>query len=153
YQVHFSSDRKRMTSVIQYGEKLVVLVKGAPEWLLEQSSRYLSADGSPQPWTPEARQALQTALRAAAGQAMRTLAFGFSWLPAETPVEHDMLHARQSELESGLVFAGFVAIRDPLREDVKDAVRQCRGAGIEVKMITGDNIETARAIASEIGLL
>jgi P-type Ca2+ transporter type 2C len=56
-------------------------------------------------------------------------------------------------LESGLVFDGFVAIRDPLREDVKDAVAQCRRAGIEVKMITGDNVETARAIAYEIGLI
>jgi Ca2+-transporting ATPase len=56
-------------------------------------------------------------------------------------------------LESGLVLVGFVAIRDPLRPDVKDAVDQCRRAGIEVKMITGDNVETARAIAYEIGLI
>jgi Ca2+-transporting ATPase len=51
------------------------------------------------------------------------------------------------------VFAGFLAIRDPLRDDVKDAVEQCRRAGIEVKMITGDNVETARAIAYDIGLI
>src|SRR5262249_40590342 len=69
------------------------------------------------------------------------------------PVEHELLHARQTELERGLVFVGFVAICDPLRDDVRDAVRQCREAGIEVKMITGDNPETARAIAKEIGLL
>ncbi len=60
---------------------------------------------------------------------------------------------RRDELEHGLVFAGFVAIRDPLRDDVKDAVAQCRAAGIEVKMITGDNVETARAIGRDIGLL
>ena len=52
-----------------------------------------------------------------------------------------------------LVFVGFVAIRDPLRDDVKEAVAECRQAGIEVKMITGDNVETARAIAYEIGLI
>jgi Ca2+-transporting ATPase len=63
------------------------------------------------------------------------------------------LHGRREALESGLVFVGFVAIRDPLRDDVKDAVEQCRRAGIEVKMITGDNVETARAIAAEIGLI
>src|SRR5262249_42266096 len=67
--------------------------------------------------------------------------------------EEDDLHAMRDALESGLVFDGFVAIRDPLREDVKDAVAQCRRAGIEVKMITGDNVETARAIAYEIGLI
>jgi len=153
YHVHFSSERKRMTTVITYGEQLVSLVKGAPEWVLQQSTHYLAEDGSIQPWTEAARAALQSALKAACGQAMRTLAFGFSLLPQGTPVEEDLLHARQEELERGLVFAGFVAIRDPLRTDVKDAVRQCREAGIEVKMITGDNVETARAIALEIGLL
>ena len=67
--------------------------------------------------------------------------------------DEDGLHARREILESGLVFTGFVAIRDPLRDDVKDAVAECRQAGIEVKMITGDNVETARAIACDIGLV
>ena len=84
---------------------------------------------------------------------MRTLAFGYAVLPPDTPADDDGLHARRDALESGLVFAGFVAIRDPLRDDVKDAVAQCRQAGIEVKMITGDNVETARAIGYEIGLI
>ncbi len=74
-------------------------------------------------------------------------------LPPETPDHADGLHARRDALESGLVYAGFVAIRDPLRDDVKDAVAECRQAGIEVKMITGDNVETARAIACEVGLI
>ena len=52
-----------------------------------------------------------------------------------------------------LIFIGFVAIRDPLRTEVKAAMQQCRDAGIDVMMITGDNIDTARAIAKEIGLL
>ena len=54
---------------------------------------------------------------------------------------------------SNLVYTGFVAIRDPLRDDVKEAVAECRQAGIEVKMVTGDNVETARAIGYEIGLV
>jgi Ca2+-transporting ATPase len=92
-------------------------------------------------------------LKDAASQAMRTLAFGYAVLPADTPIDAEGLHARRDALESGLVFTGFVAIRDPLREDVKDAVAQCRAAGIEVKMITGDNVETARAIACDVGLI
>ena len=153
YQVHFSSERKRMTTVVRHGDRLATLVKGAPERLLEASTHYLTADGSSQPWTPEAKQVVEAALREAASQAMRTLGFGFTPLPAGTSDTADGLHERREELERNLVFAGFVAIRDPLRPDVKDAVAECRAAGIEVKMITGDNVETARAIAFDVGLI
>src|SRR5262249_34058366 len=134
-------------------DRLVVLAKGAPEWMLQNSTHYQTADGTVRPWSEEARQALLASLKDSASQAMRTLAFGYAILPVDTPAEEDDLHARRDALESGLVYAGYVAIRDPLREDVKDAVLQCRKAGIEVKMITGDNVETARAIAYEIGLI
>jgi Ca2+-transporting ATPase len=153
YQIHFSSERKRMTTVVRYGGGIIVLVKGAPEWLLEQSTHYQAADGSVREWTAAARSAVQGHLRDSADHAMRTLAFGYARLPADAPREPDDLHARRESLEQGLVYAGFVAIRDPLREDVKEAVGQCRRAGIEVKMITGDNEHTARAIGAEIGLL
>jgi Ca2+-transporting ATPase len=153
YQIHFSSERKRMTTVLRYGDRIIVLAKGAPEWVLGQSVQYLAADGTARPWTPEARRAVEESLKDSASQAMRTLAFAYAVLPADTPVDDEGLHARRDALESSLIFAGYLAIRDPLRDDVKDAVAQCRVAGIEVKMITGDNVETARAIASDIGLI
>ncbi len=153
YQIHFSSERKRMTTVVRYGDTLVSLVKGAPEWVLEHSTHYQTSDGTSRAWTTETRGAVQASLKDSAGQAMRTLGFGYAVLPAETPDEEDALHARRDALESDLVFVGFLAIRDPLRDDVKEAVDQCRRAGIEVKMITGDNVETARAIAYDIGLI
>jgi Ca2+-transporting ATPase len=153
YQIHFSSERKRMTTVIRQGDRLVALVKGAPEWVLEQSAEYLDGDGTVRAWTPEARATVQNQLDDTTRRAMRTLAFGYVILPADTPPHHDDLHALRDVIERDLVYAGFVAIRDPLREDVKDALAQCRRAGIEVKMITGDNEQTARAIGSEIGLL
>jgi Ca2+-transporting ATPase len=153
YQIHFSSERKRMTTVVELGGGLVALAKGAPEWVLEHSSHYLAGDGTAREWTPAAKEAVAAALRDAAGQAMRTLAFGHAKLPPDFPSDAAVLHARREQLEAGLVFEGIVAIRDPLRVDVKEAVARCRDAGIEVKMITGDNVETARAIAYEIGLL
>jgi Ca2+-transporting ATPase len=153
YQIHFSSERKRMTTVIQYGDRLVSLVKGAPEWVLEHSTHYQAADGAAHEWTAETRGAVQASLKDSASQAMRTLGFAYALQPPSTPADEDALHARRDALESGLVFVGFLAIRDPLRDDVKDAVDQCRRAGIEVKMITGDNVETARAIAYDIGLI
>jgi Ca2+-transporting ATPase len=142
-----------MTTVVRYGDRLIVLAKGAPERLLEHSTHYQTADGEARPWTPEARQAVQAFLQDSASQAMRTLAFGYAVLPVDAPVDAEALHGRRDALEHGLVFAGLVSIRDPLRDDVKDAVVQCRKAGIEVKMITGDNVETARAIAFDVGLI
>jgi Ca2+-transporting ATPase len=153
YQIHFSSERKRMTTVVRYGNRLVTLVKGAPEWLLRQSTHDLADDGSARPWTPEARRRVEEGLRDAASQAMRTLAFGYAPLPAEVSDHADALHSNRDVLESGLIFVGFVAIRDPLREDVKEALALCRAAGIAVKMVTGDNAETARAISADAGLL
>ena len=153
YQIHFSSERKRMTTVIRYGDKLMSLVKGAPEWILEHSTHYQRASGDICEWTDEARGAVLAALKDSAGQAMRTLGFGYAVLPPETPTDEDALHGKRDALENALVFVGFVAIRDPLRDDVKEAIEQCRRAGIEVKMITGDNVETARAIAYDIGLI
>jgi Ca2+-transporting ATPase len=153
FTIHFSSERKRMTSVVRKGDRLVSLAKGAPEWVLENSTHYLTADGSVQPWTPQAREAALAVVRGSSAQAMRTLAFAFAQLSPDTPADEDALHAREAILESGLVFIGVAAIRDPLREDVKAAIEECRRAGIEVKMITGDNVETARAIAWEVGLI
>jgi Ca2+-transporting ATPase len=153
FTIHFSSDRKRMTSVVRRGDHLVALVKGAPEWVLEHSSQWLAADGGVHPWTAEDRAVVQNWISDCSGQAMRTLAFGYAVLPPEYPEDEDGLQARAEALERDFVFIGAVAIRDPLRNDVKAAIEECRRAGIEVKMITGDNVETARAIAGEVGLI
>jgi Ca2+-transporting ATPase len=152
YQVHFSSDRKRMTSAVGSGDGLVVLTKGSPEWLVAHTTHYLATDGSMPPWTPAARQAVEQQLQRAAAEAMRTLAFGFARLPEAQAAEAESLRAMGESLESGLVFAGFAAIHDPLRDDAREAMAHCRAAGIEVKMVTGDNLVTARAIASQLGL-
>ncbi len=151
-QVHFSSERKRMTTVVRRREGLAALVKGAPEWVLDQSTQLQTADGA-RAWTPELRAAVRGELQDAAAQAMRTLAFGYALLPEETPAHADGLHACCETFARGLVYVGFVAIRDPLRTDVPAALADCRRAGIDVKMVTGDNPETARAIAAEAGLL
>jgi Ca2+-transporting ATPase len=153
YQVHFSSERKRMTTVIRRGPRLLTLVKGAPEWVLHNCTRYLAADGTDTDWTPEVKAQIQEQLTDAAAQAMRTLAFAYALLPEGTPDTEDELHDRRDTLESDLVYIGFVAIRDPVRDDVPAAIEKCRHAGIEVKMVTGDNVETARAIACDIGLI
>jgi Ca2+-transporting ATPase len=128
-------------------------VKGAPEIVLTQCTHKLDANGSTSALTESDRETLLAQLHEAAGRAMRTLAFAHRQLPPDTPSDEEVLHERREQFERDLVFDGFVGIRDPLRPEVPDAVARCRQAGIDVKMITGDNVQTARAIAAEIQLL
>src|SRR5262249_17749468 len=81
YQIHFSSERKRMTTVAQVNGRLVALVKGAAEWLLDASTHYHSTAGAVKLWTPAARESVQAQMRDATSQAMRTLALGYKLLP------------------------------------------------------------------------
>jgi Ca2+-transporting ATPase len=153
YQVHFSSERKRMTSVVEADGRLAVLVKGAPEIVLDRCTHRYDAAGEVVPLTWPDRELISGHLREAASRAMRTLAFAHRDLPPGLPRDEVGLHSHRDELEQGLAFSGFVAIRDPIRPEVPDALGQCRRGGIDVKMVTGDNVETARAIGSEVGLL
>ena len=153
YQILFSSERKRMTTVVRHNGNCFALVKGAPEAVLDSCGHYLADDGSVQSLGNGRRQGIQRRLREAAGKGMRTLAFAYVPLPPGTPVDGDGLHALRDSLENDLFYVGFVAIRDPLRDDVKDAIAECRQAGIDVKMVTGDNVETARAIGYDVGLI
>ena len=168
HQIHFTSDRKRMTTVVNVGDRPVMLVKGAPEAILTECKKYLDFNGIVRDMTDGIRSTFHAQMAAAAGDAMRTLAFAHAELPSDFPLNSEAIHELRQEvahvvqddvaslldpLERGLIFTGFVGIRDPLREDAKDAVQQCRQAGIEVKMITGDTVATARAIGREIGLI
>lgn len=168
YQIHFTSDRKRMTTVAKINDRTVTLVKGAPEVILAECQKYLATDGTVRDLTESARANLHAQLAAAAGDAMRTLAFAQVVLTMDSSINSESIHLLRQEaarsaqdanapfrdpIEPGLIFTGFVGIRDPLRDDVKEAMQKCRQAGIEVKMITGDTIATARAIGREIGLL
>jgi Ca2+-transporting ATPase len=149
---HFSSERKRMTTVVEHGGKRLALMKGAPEIILDRTTHYRTAEGKVLPWDTASRDAANAFIRESARQAMRTLAFASRELEG-FPTDPDALAAQRDAWENEHIFDGIVAIRDPLRDDVKDAVDRCRAAGIEVKMITGDNVETARAIAFNIGLV
>ena len=142
YQIHFSSERKRMTTVVEHDGHLWCLVKGAPDELLARCNL-----------DDEQRRSIRDRLNLCARSAMRTLAFAAARLPDDMPRTEDGLHGRREEFERGLEFLGFVAIRDPLRADVPAAIAECQQAGIRVIMITGDDVQTARAIGHDIGLV
>ena len=113
--------------------------KGAPEKLLANAVKYLDADGN---ICTMDNAILNRKIDELAAKAMRVLAFGYS--------EKDMV---ENSINDDIVIIGLVGIRDDVRPEAKDAIREVQGAGIQVVMITGDRLETAVAIAKDAGLL
>lgn len=113
--------------------------KGAPERLLASATKFLDAGGNIKDLEPDV---LNKKIDELAGKAMRVLAFGYS--------ESDMV---ESKINDDIVIIGLVAIRDDVRLEVKDAIKEVQNAGIQVVMITGDRLETAVAIAKDAGLI
>lgn len=135
----FSSELKHMTTISKVDGKIVSYVKGSPECLLPMCD--LSDDRLSQ---------INTAIVAAEQKAMRVIAFAHKELDGLADYSEEAQH---KQMESVMVFDGFVAISDPLRAEVSDAVKSCQSAGVGVKILTGDNIITAVAIAEELGLM
>ena len=120
-----------------------VFVKGAPERLFEMCEQERTADGDTRALDADRWRERADEL-ASRGHRMLAVA------ACSTEPEHTVLE--RSDLEPGLVFLGLLGLSDPPRPEVADAVEECRRAGIRVKMITGDHVGTAAAIAAEIGL-
>lgn len=132
-EIPFSSETKWMGTV--HGD--VGYVKGAPEVVISHSSRVLTPTG-PTAFTPDAVERVRDQVRTFADDAFRVLAIAYADEPAD--------------IDSDLVFVGLVGMIDPPREEVADALAATERAGIAVKMVTGDNVRTAAAIASSLGM-
>ena len=141
-ELPFDSERKRMTTFHGGGQDIIAYSKGSPESLLPCCSRELLSDGEHQ--IDHAALLLQAEMIAADG--LRVLAFACRRWPELPASEHP------AELENELVFLGFVGLIDPPRSEAREAVAQCKSAGITPVMITGDHPATARAIARELGI-
>ena len=140
-EVPFDSVRKLMTTVNEHGGEREAYVKGAPDMLLPLCTRIMDGD-TVRDITEKDVAAIKKANSQMAKKALRVLGVA---------VKTDGLD--HGHLESNLVFVGLVGMIDPPRAEVKDAVRVCVEAGMRPIMITGDHIDTASAIASEIGIL
>jgi Ca2+-transporting ATPase len=135
----FNSSRKRMTMIYAEGGGETAYVKGAPEIILDRSSRILR-DGEEIPLSTELREAMRHCFDRFAGDGLRVLAMARRTLPPGVPREADAV-------EQDMVFLGIAGILDPPRPEAKDALRLCCTAGIDVIMLTGDASRTAGAVA------
>ena len=142
----FDSGRKMMSTVHKTENGFVQYTKGAPDVIIGKCAYYLK-DGKAVPMTKEYAAEILTANKAMADKALRVLACAERvW--AEKPADFDAEY-----LEQELCFIGLCGMIDPVRPEVKDAIVECRGAGIRPIMITGDHIDTAVAIAKELGII
>jgi len=140
-EIPFSSERKRMTVVVD-GDTPTAYMKGAPEEVLEHCDRILE-DGESVELTDEKRAGILETNDTFASDALRVL--GFASKEVTDP------DASEETVERGLTFLGLQGMIDPPRAEVPDAVADCRDAGIRVVMVTGDNVETAKAIGEQVG--
>jgi len=157
HQIPFNSKSKFMATIMKINENNVVLVKGAPEILLASATNEV-IDGKFVKLTENRKNEIIKEIQNLQAKSMRILGFGFRIIEegeAEVAVtsEISILKPKLSNNSNELVFSGFVAIRDPLRADVASAILTAKKAGIETKMLTGDNINTAIAIGEELGML
>lgn len=142
----FDSMRKMMTTVHKTADGILQFTKGAPDEILKNCTKILK-DGAPVDLTEADRAAILQQNKAYADRALRVLACSFKTL--DTVPEDQSPEA----LEHDLVFVGLVGMIDPVRPEVKDAIAECRSAGIRPIMITGDHKDTAVAIATELGII
>ena len=151
----FSSSRKRMTVLVKKGADWTMYHKGAAEIILENCTHYMDVDGSEKSMTAEKRKYFESVIQDFAKDALRCVALCHrnkidSLI--KDPSKATLADCEKT-LEHEMCLDAMVGIADPLRADVIDAVATCQRAGIFVRMVTGDNLETARAIAKQAGIL
>lgn len=134
----FSSEEKHMTTVVKRNEAALCYTKGSLESILSMCNL-----------SPEQKQLAEEVAGRYQRQACRVLAFSHK----EVSLDTVFTDCHETVLESGMQFDGFAVITDPLREDVYRALEQCKSAGVTLKILTGDNLLTAVAIAEALGLL
>lgn len=142
----FDSGRKMMSTIHASTEGFVQYTKGGPDVVLARCDYYYE-DGQNKPMTDAKRQEIMAANKAMADKALRVLAVAkrdWKEKPADNSPEF---------LEKELVFLGLTGMIDPVRPEVKLAIKECRSAGIRAVMITGDHKDTAVAIAKELGII
>ncbi|XP_067447069.1 plasma membrane calcium-transporting ATPase 4 [Thunnus thynnus] len=148
----FNSVRKSMSTVLKnYDGSYRMFSKGASEILLRKCCKILTASGEAKAFKPRDRDDLvKKVIEPMASEGLRTICLAYRDFPsADGEPDWD----DEGHILTGLTCIAVVGIEDPVRPEVPEAIRKCQRAGITVRMVTGDNINTARAIASKCGIL
>lgn len=144
HEIPLDSSRKRMTTINKIDSHEYVLVKGAPEILLNKC-KYISFDEEVKLLDDETRKTINDKVLEFTNDALRVIMFAYKKVD-------DYTNYSIKELEDDLIYTGIVGMMDPPREGVKESIETCRNAGITVKMITGDHKNTASSIAKLVGI-
>ena len=142
-ELSFDVKRKLASYIYQFGNSKVVLTSGAPERILANSTKIL-LKGEEAILDDSIRNKINTAMQEMAHSGERLLGFGYHRIQDSS--------TEKQNLESDITFVGILGFIDPPRKEVKAAIQTCQEAGIKVVMITGDHPETAKAIASQVGI-
>jgi P-type Ca2+ transporter type 2C len=138
--IPFESEHKYMATLHKLEDKRVIFVKGAPERILEMSAKQLNKDGQEE----IDREFWQEQIKEIASKGQRVIGVAFK------ESERSVNRIDPENVETELIFLGVIGIIDPARDEVLDSIKECREAGIQVKMITGDHAITATAIAKNL---
>ncbi|XP_038834076.1 plasma membrane calcium-transporting ATPase 1-like isoform X1 [Salvelinus namaycush] len=153
YKVYtFNSCRKSMSTVLKNADgSFRMFSKGASEILLKKCSKLLTASGETKVFRPRDREDMvKKVIEPMASEGLRTICLAYRDFPvSEAEPDWD----QENDILTSLTCVCVVGIEDPVRPEVPDAIKKCQRAGITVRMVTGDNINTARAIASKCGIL
>ncbi len=144
HEIPLDSSRKRMTTINKIGSEEYVLVKGAPEILLNKC-KFISFDDEVKLLDDATRKSINDKVTEFTNDALRVIMFAYKKVD-------DYTNYSINELEEDLIYTGIVGMMDPPREGVKESIETCRNAGITVKMITGDHRNTASSIAKLVGI-
>jgi len=160
--IPFSSELKAMGVVVKKGDKYRLYIKGASEVLTKNCTHYVQVGRQPTPGIQTEKFNEYTANNIAktiifyADQTLRTLALCYrdfeQWPPANAPAGCNPDEVPYELISKDLTLIAITGIEDPLRPGVTEAVAECQGAGVAVKMCTGDNVLTARSIAKQCGI-
>lgn len=154
-QFPFSSARKKM-STIKFSsdkQKCYVQTKGASEIILSQCTKILNKNGEIEALSEEKKKyIIENVINNFASQALRTIGIAYKEIDKNTLPE-DLSKIEQDKIDKDLILVAISGIKDPLRPGIIEAIKVCKKAGITVRMVTGDNIETATAISLECGII
>ncbi len=140
-EISFNSERKMMSVLCRYENENYIFSKGAPEYILGKC-KYMQRETGTFRITERERKNIIEKINEMTSDSLRVLGFAYK----------KTKEISKDKFEEELIFLGLAGMEDPPREEVKDSIRVCLMAGISVKMITGDNKETAVAVAQKIGL-